>query len=68
MRPKRLRFVSENESVRRRAASLDANGEFVRRDTVETPRVTIGGVEQQVLFFALSPQFVGVYQLNVLIA
>ena len=48
--------------------SLDANGDFVRRDTVQTPQVTIGGVEQQVLFSGLSPQFVGVYQLNVLVA
>jgi uncharacterized protein (TIGR03437 family) len=47
--------------------SLDADGNFVRRDTIETPRVTIGGVEQQVLFSGMSPQFAGVYQLNILV-
>jgi len=48
--------------------SLDANGDFVRRDTVEIPRVMIGGVEQQVLFSGLSPEFVGVYQVNIFVA
>ncbi len=46
--------------------SLDEEGNFVRRDTVLTPRVLIGGVEAQLLFSGLSPQFVGVYQLNVI--
>jgi uncharacterized protein (TIGR03437 family) len=48
--------------------SLDANGAFVQRDTVEAPRVTIGGVEQRVLFSGLSPEFVGVYQVNISVA
>ena len=50
------------------ANSLDAQGVFVRRDTVEIPRVTIGGVEQQVVFSGLSPEFAGVYQLNVVVS
>lgn len=49
------------------ANSLDAAGNFVRRDTVQIPRVTIGGVEQQVAFSGLSPEFAGVYQLNVIV-
>jgi uncharacterized protein (TIGR03437 family) len=31
------------------------------------PRVLIGGVEAQVLFSGMSPQFVGVYQVNVIV-
>jgi uncharacterized protein (TIGR03437 family) len=46
--------------------SLDETGAFVRRDTVLTPRVLIGGIEAQLLFSGLSPQFVGVYQINVI--
>lgn len=45
--------------------SLDSDGAFVRRDTVLTPKVTVGGLEAQLLFSGLSPQFVGVYQLNI---
>jgi uncharacterized protein (TIGR03437 family) len=44
------------------AASLDA-----LRRTVLTPTVLIGGVEAQVLFSGLAPQFPGVNQLNVVI-
>jgi uncharacterized protein (TIGR03437 family) len=43
--------------------SIDS-GTFVRRDTIATPRVLIGGVEQNVVFSGLSPEFVGVNQLN----
>ncbi len=35
------------------------------RHTVTTPIVTIGGISAQVLFSGLSPQFVGVNQLNI---
>ena len=45
--------------------SFDLGGAFVRRDTVQPVRVTIGGVEAPVAFAGLSPQFVGVYQINV---
>ncbi|MCB1019090.1 MAG: hypothetical protein KDC27_04145, partial [Acidobacteria bacterium] len=45
--------------------SFDSSGAFVQRDTVQEVRVTIGGVEAPVAFAGLSPQFVGVYQLNV---
>jgi uncharacterized protein (TIGR03437 family) len=37
------------------------------RRTVETPSVLIGGLSAQVTFSGLSPQFVGVYQLNVVV-
>ena len=47
--------------------SLDEQGAFVRRDTTFQPKVFIGGVEAQVLFSGLSPQFVGVYQVNVFV-
>ena len=48
--------------------SLDENGNFIQRDVVEQVRVFIGGVEATVVFAGLSPEFVGVYQLNVEIA
>ncbi len=35
---------------------------------VTTPVVTVGGVPAQVVFAGMSPQFVGVYQLNIIIA
>jgi uncharacterized protein (TIGR03437 family) len=38
------------------------------RQTVDRPVVMIGGVEAAVLFSGLSPQFPGVYQLNVQVA
>jgi uncharacterized protein (TIGR03437 family) len=44
--------------------SYDAGGTFVRRDTATPARVRIGGVEATVVFSGLSPQFVGVYQIN----
>lgn len=49
------------------ADSFDANGAFVRRDTAQPVRVVIGGVEATVVFAGLSPQFVGVFQINVTI-
>lgn len=45
--------------------SLEDDGSFVRRDVTAPVRVLIGGVEATVVFAGLSPQFVGVYQLNV---
>ena len=47
--------------------SFDLNGNFVQRDVVGDVQVFIGGVEATVAFAALSPQFVGVYQLNVIL-
>ena len=47
--------------------SYDAQGNFVQRDTVEIPRVTIGGEEQQVIFAGMSPEFVGVNQINIVV-
>jgi uncharacterized protein (TIGR03437 family) len=43
-------------------ASLDAE-----RRTVAMPEVLIGGMQAEVQFSGLSPQFVGVYQLNVVV-
>ena len=37
------------------------------RQTVSTPTVQIGGAMAQVTFSGLSPQFVGIYQLNVMV-
>jgi uncharacterized protein (TIGR03437 family) len=45
--------------------SLDIGGNFVRRDTLALPRVLIGGVQADLLFSGLSPEFVGVVQINV---
>lgn len=36
--------------------------------TVTTPTVLVGGVAAQVVFSGLTPQFVGVYQINIVIA
>jgi uncharacterized protein (TIGR03437 family) len=44
--------------------SYDLDGNFVRRDTVQQPTVLIGGVEAPVVFSGLSPEFVGVFQIN----
>lgn len=48
--------------------SLDDQGNFVRRDTVTIPQVTIGGVDAPVTFSGMSPQFVAVYQVNVTVS
>jgi uncharacterized protein (TIGR03437 family) len=37
-------------------------------NTTTLPTVKVGGVEAQVVFSGMSPQFVGVYQLNIVIA
>ena len=42
-----------------------ANSEDTQRNTVSTPTILIGGTPAQVLFSGLSPQFVGIYQINV---
>ncbi|MEX2303862.1 MAG: hypothetical protein WD733_23155 [Bryobacterales bacterium] len=47
--------------------SYDEMGTFVRRDSDEVPRVTIGGVEQSLAFSGMSPQFVGVNQINIVV-
>ena len=47
--------------------SFDDNGAFVRRDTLAVPRVLVGGQEAQVVFSGMSPEFPGVYQLNVVL-
>jgi len=44
--------------------SYDTEGNFVRRDTTAQPRVRIGGMEAPVVFSGLSPEFVGVFQIN----
>ncbi len=44
--------------------SYDLDGNFVRRDTVQQPTVLIGGVEAPLVFSGLSPEFVGVFQIN----
>ena len=49
------------------ANSFDSNGAFVRRDTVQAARVLIGGQEAQVVFSGLSPEFVGVFQINAVV-
>ena len=49
------------------ANSYDPTGVFVRRDTVGQERVLIGGVEARVDFAGLSPEFVGVFQLNAVV-
>lgn len=45
-----------------------ANATDTLRTTVTTPVVLVGGVAAQVLFSGLSPQFVGVNQINILLA
>jgi len=42
-----------------------ANSIDTERDTVTKPKILIGGAEAQVLFSGLSPQFVGLNQINV---
>ncbi len=44
-----------------------ANSSDMMRPTTNTPTVMIGGAPAQVSFSGLSPQFVGVYQLNVVV-
>ncbi len=50
------------------SVSDGANSTDALRTTVVTPVVLVGGVQQQVLFSGLSPQFVGVNQINILLA
>lgn len=48
-------------------SSAIADGEAIRR--VQAPvRLFIGGVEQDVIFAGLAPEFVGVYQINAIVA
>jgi uncharacterized protein (TIGR03437 family) len=44
-----------------------ANSSDTTRQTASVPSVQIGGVAAQVSFSGLSPQFVGIYQLNVVV-
>jgi uncharacterized protein (TIGR03437 family) len=44
--------------------SYDAAGTFVRRDTATVARVRVGGLDAPVVFSGLSPEFVGVFQIN----
>ena len=44
-----------------------ANDGLLHQATI-APDVTVGGVKAQVLFAGMTPQFVGVYQLNIVIA
>jgi uncharacterized protein (TIGR03437 family) len=44
-----------------------ANSSDLTRNTLATPVVTIGGMPAQITFSGLSPQFVGVNQINVMI-
>jgi uncharacterized protein (TIGR03437 family) len=44
-----------------------ANSSDTMRQTTSTPSVQIGGVAAQVPFSGLSPQFVGIYQLSVVV-
>ncbi len=46
--------------------SFDLDGNFVRRDAAPV-KVLIGGVEAQVVFSGLSPEFVGVFQINAVV-
>jgi uncharacterized protein (TIGR03437 family) len=46
------------------ANSYDLDGNFVRRDTTGQVRVRIGGIDAPVVFAGLSPEFVGVFQIN----
>ena len=47
------------------AATTGNNSLDTLRNTVDVPAVTIGGVAAPVTFAGLSPQFVGLYQINV---
>ena len=42
------------------------DGQF--HQTATMPQVTVGGVPAQVVFAGMTPQFVGVYQVNIVIA
>jgi uncharacterized protein (TIGR03437 family) len=47
---------------------LDDQGGFIRRDTTETAVVRVGGIAANVSFAGLSPNFVGLYQVNATLA
>ncbi len=48
-----------------KSGNIPSPGDLVQ--TLVKPMVTIGGVSAQVLFSGLTPQFVGVYQINVIV-
>jgi uncharacterized protein (TIGR03437 family) len=47
---------------------LDDQGGWIRRDTTETAVVRVGGIPANVSFAGLSPDFVGLYQVNAALA
>lgn len=47
---------------------LDDQGGFIRRDTTEPAVVRVGGIAANVSFAGLSPNFVGLYQVNATLA
>jgi len=50
------------------ANSYNPDGTFTLRHTALTPTVTVGGVQANVVFSGLAPQFVGEYQIGVFLA
>jgi uncharacterized protein (TIGR03437 family) len=50
------------------AATTGSNSRDTLRNTVTTPVVMVGGVAAKVIFSGLSPDFVGVNQINILLA
>jgi uncharacterized protein (TIGR03437 family) len=47
---------------------LDAQGGWIQRDTTEPAVVRVGGIAANVSFAGLSPNFVGLYQVNATLA